>query len=196
MWEGKKLASDVVITVKDMEIPMYKKLLLGTAFLASTATVAAAQDTGFYLGAGVAVIDGGEQGFDLRSTNLNLMAGYEVSPFFAIEGEASIVLSEDSVTIGGVTGDVGLRHAGIFARLNLMDSSNTFVPYLRAGWAQGTAEVEVLGVSVSDDDTAFAYGIGGEYRYNEKGSVRLDISKADFDTVDATIVSIGNVWRF
>lgn len=175
---------------------MYKQLLLSTVLLASTATVAAAQDSGFYLGAGVAVIDGEEQGFGFRSTNLNVMAGYEVSPYFAIEGEASVVLGEDSVTIQGTTGDVGLRHAGIYARLNLMDSSNTFVPYLRAGWVQGTAEVEVLGLSVSDDSTAFAYGIGGEYRYSEKGSVRFDIGKADFDTVDATIVSIGNVWRF
>ena len=175
---------------------MYRQLLLGTAFVASTATVAVAQDSGFYLGAGVAVIDAEEQGFDFRSTNLNLMGGYEVSPYFAIEGEASIVLGEDSVNILGSSADVGLRHAGIFARVNLMESSNTFVPYLRAGWVQGTAEVEVAGVSVSDDDTAFAYGIGGEYRYNEKGSIRLDIGKADFDTVDTTIVSFTNVWRF
>lgn len=174
-----------------------KKYIISAAMVVASVTMSNAQDAGkFYFGTGFANINYDESGTKFSSSNINLTAGYEVSNYFAIEGEVSVLPVGDTITISGSTADVDLTHMGIFARVNLIESTASFVPYLRAGWVRGKATVEAGGVSISDTTTGFGYGIGGEYRLTDKYSVRLDASKANFDNSDATVIGISSVFRF
>ena len=43
---------------------------------------------------------------------------------------------------------------------------------------------------------ALAIGVGAEYRYSKKGSIRFDLGYADFGDTTANLIAIGNSWRF
>lgn len=169
--------------------------------LSTSATYAQGLD-GFYAGAGVASIsaEDSESNEGFTSTNINILAGYQISPYFAVEGEGSFVVSEDSITIEDTTVDVGLAHFGIFAKANFLPSSEAFVPFARVGYVRGTVEASAVGLSISDDDETFAFGLGAEYNLNSQTSLRLDVVRADFETDDvtteSTFVSLNTVVRF
>lgn len=176
---------------------MLKNVILASCVLAASATVASSQElNNFYAGVGVGAINYDEAGQSFSSTTLHLLGGYQFSGNFSVEAETSIVASGDTASIEGSSVDVDLSHMGIYARLNLLDGAETFVPYVRAGYVRGKVEVKAAGVSISDTTTGFSYGIGGEYRYSDKGSIRVDFGAADFDNSDATLLAITNTWRF
>ena len=164
------------------------KKMLSAALLTVAALPASAE--GFYAGFGVANVEASEVGASWSSTNANVMLGYEVSEYIAVEGEASFVLSEGSLM--GV--DVGNKHMGAFVKFAL-PTSGPLTPHARLGYVKGEATASGNGVSVSVDETAVSYGIGASYDFGST-TLRVDYTVADFGETDTNVLAIGTVWKF
>ena len=155
-----------------------------------------AAEQSVYGGLGVVMITAEEQGADFSSTNAMFTLGVNFNDHLAAEGEFSTILNEDSITILGNSAGIGLKHWGVYARYNFVPVSEEFVLFGRLGYVKGTAELTVAGVTVSTDEEALGVGIGAEYRYSERSSIRFDLGYADFGDTTANWIGIGNSWRF
>ena len=181
------------ILVLENELKKLSSILAAGIFIAAS-PVAAEQSV--YGGLGVLTIAGREEGVNFSTTNAVFTLGINFNEHFAIEGEFSTVLSEDSITLEGTSVDIGLKHWGVYARYNFVPVSEEFILFGRLGYVTGTAEATAGGVSVSEAEDALGVGVGAEYRYSEKGSIRFDLGYADFGDTTSNWISIGNSWRF
>ncbi len=145
---------------------------------------------GFYAGFGFANVTAKEPGISVTSFNGIGLGGYEVNEYIAVEGEASFVISEGSISGVGI----GNKHMGAFVKFAL-PTSGAFTPHARLGYVKGTVTGSSGAASISLDETAFSYGIGAEYDFGSS-SIRADYSAADFGVTESTILSITNVWKF
>lgn len=154
---------------------------------------------GGYVGIAGALAKIKEPGLSATSTNLNLLAGYEINDYLAIEGEGSIVIAEDATTITfGTTTvpvDVGASYYGVFAKISA-PLDGKFSPHLRIGFVEAKVSAGQGNVLVSVKDSSVAYGLGGDYVVSEKLTLRFDYTMADFDGTKANIFSVGTITRF
>jgi outer membrane immunogenic protein len=164
------------------------KVLTGLAALAAAvglAVPAQAQETGVYGTAGYTHYDAD----DVSLGGVTGRLGYRFHPNFAVEGEASIGVNDD--TIGGAT--VELDHAvGVFG-VGVVPVTPDFEVFGRVGYGQVKASASVPGVSVSADDDGFAFGAGAQYMLTPKFGLRGDYTRLEgeddgIDTLSASAV--------
>jgi hypothetical protein len=170
----------------------------GAAAVASLLLAPAAYaDSGFFIGGAYGTLDIDETGssFDEDSAPYKIMAGYifdmpvvdiaieaAYNDFGSQEGDVLLVPAEVDATglsafvVGGV--DFGIF--GLFAK---------------AGVVSWDADLDVGGLSDSDDGTDPAYGVGARLTFSSI-EARLEYEVFDFDDVDVDMVSLGVIWRF
>ncbi|NBC20355.1 MAG: outer membrane beta-barrel protein [Alphaproteobacteria bacterium] len=167
------------------------KLALACLAALATVTPAIAQESGFYGSAGYSNFAADD--VDLGA--LALRGGWNFNEYVGGEVEGSIGVVDDDVTFAESNVDVELNHSlGAFATAGLPLSERGRV-FARAGYASVDIEGSSDGVSVSQDDSDFAYGIGGEYRFDAFNGVRLGYTAYDFEeTID--VFEISYVRRF
>jgi outer membrane immunogenic protein len=128
----------------------------------------------------------GDDFVDLGGAQLRL--GARVHQYFGVEAEGTIGLVDDD--IAGI--DVDLEHqVGIYAVAFLPMSPETDL-IARIGYSN--FEIGVPGGS-ADEDT-INYGVGVEYRFDEKNGVRGDYTYMDGDNGSADMWSLAYVRRF
>ena len=164
-----------------------------TAVIAISATTAAAE--GCYGGAGLASVKAKEGIYSYGSTNTMLLFGCDFNDFFALEGETSWMLKKDKVTIASTSVYLGITHSAAFAKFT-MPTSSELKPYVRLGMSKAKASATVGATTVSTDDTAFAWGVGAEFNYDESTGIRLDYSTSSYaGSTDGTVMSLTVVFR-
>ncbi len=163
-------------------------LVSALAICASVTSVAA---EGFYAGASVTALQAEDSGFDIETTNLTAIVGYEVNQTFAVEGELSFPVQEDD--INGV--DVGLTSTALFAKASFPLSSQLSA-HGRIGFMNLEVEASGGGSTISDDESGVAFGAGGEFALSATTAIRADATFADIDGADVTALSIGAVFSF
>ena len=171
----------------------------GVATLATLLLAPAAYaDSGFFIGGAYGDLnfdaDSGSS-FDQDSAPYKIMGGYIFDmPVFDIaieaayndfgtqEGDVLLVPAEVDATgysafvVGGL--DWGLF--GIFAK---------------AGMVSWDADLDIGGLTGSEDGTDPAYGVGMRLTFSSV-EARLEYEVFDFDDVDVDMVSLGLLWRF
>lgn len=127
---------------------------------------------------------------DVDPVNLGAIQGrlgVDVTPNFAIEGEAAFGVADD--TILGTS--VELSHSfGIFlvGKVPVSESVDLFA---RAGFS--SAEVDVGGTTGSEDGAA--YGVGAQVFFTENDGVRFDYTRYDYGG-DADVWAVSYVRKF
>jgi len=174
-----------------------------TKLLAALALIvpAMAHGQGFYVG-----LDVGEARSDAKtsenvlsattarwsgsSTALRLRGGFQIGRFFALEaayvdfGEIESHFDPDDCP-NGAPGtcplDVRTSSSGIlFSAVGVLPIGEHWYLDARLGWGKIDFELEELGgggLEADEENTAFNYGIGGGYRFNEHWGVVLDYSE-------------------
>ena len=155
---------------------------------------------GLYLGSGFARVTGKETAAEYTSTNFLVMAGYEISDYISIEAETSFILADDTVSVGGVSLDLGATHTAVYLRASYPVSEDVTI-FGRLGQSNGKAEASAGNVSVSVDDTALSYGFGAELtNLFDSMAVRIDYSAAEYKndgvTTDGSVLAVSTVFRF
>jgi len=197
---------------------MKKTLVAAVATTLLAASPAfAADDTGFYVGAGVGnfaansdLIYNGKD-WDGSDFGYKVFGGYQFMKWLAAEAEYvdggepddnfnSPAFPDDRLKASvGITGFVGSA-VGIWP---IGESFNLFGKLGFIYWdADGSAKIRdaagtIVKTSVGEDGTDFAWGVGGTWNFTETFGVRAEyqgFELSNFDSVDFASASI--IWRF
>jgi outer membrane immunogenic protein len=159
-----------------------KTLLLAgsAAIIASGAAIAQqpapVQETGFNLGAGYQYTDVGGNGYH----NALFRTGYEINEFFAVEGDLTLPLGDETVTVNGVEHDSAFDYSlGAFAKAQY-PVTETINVFARGGYTYANVRGTFLGGRQVDDVDGWAWGGGAEWAFAGPNALRFDYTHADY----------------
>ncbi len=156
-----------------------RNILLATAALSLFALPAAAQSISspqWYGTAGYTHLDGDDA--DLGA--ITGRVGARVNPNFAIEGEASIGVRDDNVTIAGVNGSIEQDYDAAAYAVGIIPVSPNFELFGRVGYGTTSIKAEVAGFNAEEDGESVNYGAGGTYYLDGQNGLRADWTRRDF----------------
>jgi opacity protein-like surface antigen len=142
-------------------------------------------------------------GTSLRPGAIRGILGYDVHPYFAIEGMGAGSAQDDdkSIAIGGIPSNVQTKLEymyGIWAKPKYTYNQAEF--FGRFGWAHTKVEIirsGALAATRSESQDDFAWGLGVNYRFNPRAYVGIDwmrYSNQSDAHVDGVTLSVGYHW--
>lgn len=154
----------------------------------------------------------GSTSSDDRDMGGKLFAGYAINDNLSVElsylrlGEAETTSRISSPVTGDILNQIDARGLNI-AIQGGFPLNEAFSLNVRIGLLKWDAEVDTHAMlssgesspSADQDGTSLSFGIGGEYRFNDQMSLRLDWDRYQLDDqldADVDLVSLAAVWRF
>lgn len=169
---------------------MRSKLLTTTlaAVLLAGASVAQAQDGGFYagVGAGQALVD--ERAYDDEDTAFSVFGGYQFHRNFALEAGYTDFGSLEPDVAGT---DLELSSASLTA-VGILPFTERFSGYAKAGfqrWELDRAIPSLTGTA-KDDGTDPVYGVGLQYRFNDLVALRGEYTRSEVEDLDVDAAQV------
>lgn len=134
---------------------------------------------------------------DLEPTALAVRLGANLSPNVGLELRVGTGLSDDSITVGGIKATLDIdNYISAYGRL-MAPLGERFNAYAMAGLTRSKLTLEALGYKVSDSETGFSYGVGGELLLNVNTFVSVEYARLlNGDDYDLDALSIGLGFRF
>jgi hypothetical protein len=119
--------------------------------------------------------------------------GARFHPNFGVEGEAAFGIEDEDVGAGSVE----LNHQlGIYG-VGFLPVNENFDLLARVGYSTAEVEASAPGITVSDDDSGWAFGVGGQYFFDGVNGVRVDYTRHEYDDgIDADVWAIAYSRRF
>jgi outer membrane immunogenic protein len=182
-----------------------KKALIAAASLAAIAAVfpaaAQAQDTaaatkaGPYAGVNVGIVDG-SSGIDLKAIQGRL--GYRFNDWIGVEGDLATGLKSDTDNIAGVDVNTKLKHSAAAYVVGFAPISANTDLLARIGYGTTKLRAKAAGVSASDSEESFNFGVGAQHHFDGLNGVRVDFTRQEFsnDGGDANVWSLGYTRKF
>ncbi len=158
-------------------------------------------DTGFYLGAGISAMSSREASVSMdifnvtdgqdRLGNLDLLAGYIINDYIAIEGRYAFPITDEDKVEMNSQWSLFLKPMYKFEDdEDRANGENYFAVYALLGY--GGVELKgVNGVVANVDETGFQWGLGVSYTFRET-SHEENYSYKDSWTVYADYTNLGN----
>ena len=170
--------------------------LFGAAAVASLLLAPAAQaDSGFYLGASVGDTSVELSDFDESDTSWKGFGGYIFDmPVLDFAVELAYV---DFGSQGGdllqVPAAIDATGLGAFGLAGM--DFGVFGWFVKAGYVSWDADLELGGLSTSDDGTDLGYGVGFRLNFSSL-ELRAEYELFEFEDADVDMATVGVVWRF
>ncbi|HKP79150.1 MAG TPA: porin family protein [Phenylobacterium sp.] len=182
-----------------------KNALISAASLAAIATVvpAAAQaqvaetaavPTGIYANLNAGIADG--NGADLGVIGGRL--GYRFNNFIGVEGELATGLKSDTDTIGGVDVNTKLEHSAAAYGVGFLPLGPNTDLLARVGYGTTKLRAKAAGVSDSDSEESWNFGVGAQHHFDGVNGVRVDYTRQEYnhDAGHANVWAVGYTRRF
>ena len=174
------------------------RLFGATAVASLLLAPAAYADSGWFIGGAYGDLDFEDDlgtNFDQDSAPYKIMAGYIFDmPVVDIAIEAAYndfgTQEGDVLQVPSVVDATGLS-AFVTGGLDF----GLFGVFAKAGLVSWDADLDVGGLTGSEDGTDPAYGVGMRLTFSSI-EARLEYELFDFDDVDVDMVSLGVIWRF
>jgi outer membrane immunogenic protein len=173
---------------------MKRTILAAATAIASAVAFAPSASAQLYGGAGLTVFQA-----DVFDEDINIGAvmgrlGYEINPFFAVEGEVALGLYEDDFDVLGQQVDVGIDSGfGAFVvgkvPLAVVDL------FGRIGYADVSIEAEGGGFSASEDGSGMAYGAGINFNVLIL-RMRAEYTRYEIDDGDVDSLGLSALLKF
>jgi OmpA-OmpF porin, OOP family len=180
---------------------MLRKSLLGGFVIISACAIAptrAADDAGFYVGAGIGEAQNDSGEFDGSDTAFQVFGGYAVNKYFAVE-----VAYVDAGTQDDRIGDIEIENESsgvIVAGLASIPIGSVFSLYGKLGYAfydaEATARLGDLQESERDSDQDAVYGVGVELAVLRGLRIRAQYEMVDVSDGDFRVATINATYRF
>ena len=179
---------------------MKRTIVSVSLFAIGLALPAVAQDTGFYGDVGYTHFSTDSDGEDFDLGAITGHGGLVFAPNFAVEGEISVGVVDEDVSVGGTDVSVNLNYLiGAYGRAQLPVTEQLTL-FARAGLVNGEIEAEASGGGVtvrdSESETGAGYGVGGEYMFDAVNGVRFDYTRYDIEDLEADAFTIAYKRRF
>jgi len=141
---------------------------------------------------------------DNESFGIQGRLGWQSKNIFGAEIEGSFGVNDESDTVdlgaGPLDVDTGIDTQIAAFAVARLPVSNRFNVFSRVGYHNTEIDVEVDdGITVIEDTVStdgIAYGVGAEYAFDPKTSIRADYTRYDFDGPDADAVSLAIARKF
>ncbi|MDH5833318.1 outer membrane beta-barrel protein [Luteimonas kalidii] len=169
---------------------MRSKLLTTTlaVVLLAGASVAQAQDSGFYagVGAGQALVD--ERAYDDEDTAFSAFGGYQFHRNFALEAGYSDFGSLEPDAAGT---DLELTSASLTA-VGILPFTERFSGYAKAGFQRWELDRAIPGLTgtAKDDGTDPVYGLGLQYRFSDLIALRGEYTRSEVEDLDVDAAQV------
>jgi hypothetical protein len=158
---------------------------------------AAAQDeavTGAYGNLGYSFVDGGDSA---QFGAVGARIGYRFHTYFGAEAEGAIGVDGDRATFGAVTIKTELKHSVAAYGVGFLPVSPNFDLLARVGYGSSKVKASSAGVSSSDSDDSWNYGVGAQYLFDGANGVRADYTRHDFGHgADSDVWTVAYVRKF
>jgi outer membrane immunogenic protein len=174
---------------------MKRTVLAAATAIASAVAFAPTASAQLYAGAGLTIFQ-----TDIDDQDINIGAamgrlGYEINPFFAIEGEVALGLYEDDIdvpVIGPV--DVGID-SGFGAFLVGKIPLAVVDLFGRVGYADVSIEGSAGGFTASEDGSGMAYGAGINFNVLIL-RMRAEYTRYEIDDGDVDSLGLSALLKF
>lgn len=156
-----------------------RNILLATAAISLFAVPAMAQTVSTPQWSGSA----GYTALDAEGADLGAITGRvtaRLHPNFAVEGEASIGVRDDNVTVAGVNAKVEHDYDAAAYAVGILPVSPNFELFGRVGYGTTSIKAEAAGIRAEADGESVNYGAGANYFFDARNGVRADWTRRDF----------------
>lgn len=162
-------------------------LIAAAAAAALLAAPAFAQAQDVYASAGIGVVDSSP----IKLGVATFRVGANFTPIFGVEAEGSFGVSGDK--IAGVEYDMNSEYGAFLTLRHAVSENGTLIG--RIGYASAEVEASAGPISISDDQSGAAYGIGIQGQIGDSSAIRLDWTRYSLDD-DADALSVSFVHTF
>ena len=180
-----------------------KNALIAAASLAAIATVvpaaAMAQDTApTNTGAYVNLHAGAVDADNIDPKVIGGRLGYRFNDWIGVEGELATGLKSDKDTVAGVDVSYKLKHSAAAYLVGFAPIATNTDLIARIGYGTSKVRAKAAGVSVSDSEDSFNFGVGAQHYFDGANGVRIDYTRQEFSggNADANVWSVGYTRRF
>jgi outer membrane immunogenic protein len=181
-----------------------KKALIAAASMAAIAAVfpaaaqaqdAAATKAGPYVGINAGIVDG-SGGVDLKAIQGRL--GYRFNDWIGVEGDLATGLKSDTDNVAGVDVNTKLKHSADAYVVGFAPIGANTDLLARVGYGTTKLRAKAAGVSASDSEESFNFGVGAQHHFDGLNGVRVDFTRKEFRNgpADANIWSLGYTRKF
>ncbi|MBL8553452.1 MAG: porin family protein [Phenylobacterium sp.] len=125
-------------------------------------------------------------------------AGYRFNDWIGVEGELATGLDSDKDTISGVRVKQTLKHEAAAYLVGFAPIAANTDLIARVGYGTTKAKVSAAGVSASDSNESFNYGVGAQHRFDGVNGVRADFTRQEFNNGGghANVWTVGYTRKF
>ena len=155
-----------------------RNVLLATAALTLIAAPALAQEPGSRVTGSVGYTQLDGDSADLGAVTGRL--GYRFTPYFGIEGEASIGVKDDDITLGAVNGTVEHDYDAAAYGVATLPVNENLELFGRLGYGTTSIKADVAGFTAREDGESVNYGVGANYFIDGRNGIRADWTRRDF----------------
>lgn len=175
-----------------------KALIAATLVAASVAAIPAlshAQVSPEYYGSagyGAMRTDGADIGV------LQGRLGARLTPHFGVEGEVGVGVTDDKTYVAGAPVTVELKHQAAAYAVGYLPVTPQIDLLARAGYGTTKLKSSVAGLSSSESQDSWNYGVGAQYKLDDKNGLRADWTKSEFTNskADADTLAVSYVRKF
>jgi len=172
-----------------------RNILIVAAVLTAVAAPAAAQSFSNVQGSiGYTQLDADEG--DLGA--ITGRVGAKFSQYFGVEGEASIGVKDEDISIAGVDGKLEHDYDAAAYLVGSVPLSPNFEVFGRVGYGTTSIKADVAGVTIEEDGDSVNYGAGANYFFDGRNGLRADWTRRDFrdDAGEVDTYGLSFVRRF
>ena len=164
------------------------RTLLAALIGAAASGAQAAEDHGFYLGAGAGQSFVDEGAYDDEDTAFSVFGGYQFNRWFGLEaGYADFGKLEPDVAGPALEPD-----AAYLTAVGTLPFTDRLSGYLKAGVQRWNLDAAIPGLTGTDDDSGTdpTYGVGLQYRFSDAFALRGEYSRFEVEDLDLDLAQV------
>lgn len=147
----------------------------------------AAQDPGFYVGAGAGQSFVDETGYDDEDTAFSAFGGYQFNRWFGLEA-GYVDFGELEPDLDGASLEAD---AVYFTAVGTLPFTDKFSGYAKAGFQRWDVDAAIPGFGTADDSgNDPTYGVGLQYSFTDAVALRGEYSRFEFEDADVDLAQV------
>ena len=121
------------------------------------------------------------------------------SRYLGVEGEASVGVKDEDITVGGLNGKLEHEYDAAAYGVATLPINENLELFGRLGYGTTSIKADVAGFTAREDGESINYGVGANYFFDGRNGIRADITRRDFtgdNGGEVDIYGLGYVRRF
>jgi len=167
---------------------MLSRTLLAVLIGAAAFGAQAAEDKGFYVGAGAGQSFVDEAGYDDEDTAFSVFGGYQVNRYFGVEAG---YVDFGKLEPEGLGNELEANSAYVSA-VGTVPFTDKFSGYAKAGFHRWDLDTPIAGLTNNPDDSGTdpTYGVGLQYRFTDAVALRGEYSRFEAEDLDVDLAQV------